>query len=129
MSIDSALKRDCEVAVSENATTTKESLEVGNAAKLREVVKCLMDNLNIHLMQPSELITVNRAELEGMVMVCEKALAAPSRNCDMYGGDFKMLHTAWFDWTGSPSGHNADGTVKLTFAEYLLATTKKGSTV
>ena len=83
MSIDSALKRDCEVAVSENATTTKESLEVGNAAKLREVVKCLMDNLNIHLMQPSELITVNRAELDGMVMVCEKALAAPPRNCDM----------------------------------------------
>lgn len=49
---------------------------LGNAAKLREAVKCLMDNLNIHLMQPSELITVNRAELDGMVMVCEKALAA-----------------------------------------------------
>ena len=48
----------------------------GDCAKMREAVKCLMDNLNIHLMQPSELITVNRAELDGMVMVCEKALAA-----------------------------------------------------
>ena len=54
-----------------------------NGAKLREAVKCLMDNLNIHLVQPSELITVNRAELDGMVMVCEKALAAPPRNCDV----------------------------------------------
>ena len=43
-----------------------------------------------------------------------RALAEPPRNCDMFGGDAKMLHTAWFDWTGSPSGHNADGTVKLT---------------
>ena len=51
--------------------------------KQREAVKCLMDNLNIHLMQPSEQITVNRAELDGMVMVCEKALAIPLRNCDV----------------------------------------------
>ena len=51
----------------------------------------------------------------------QKALSAPPRNCDRFGGDFKMLHTAWFDWTGSPSGQNPDGTVKLTFAEWLLA--------
>lgn len=56
--------------------TAENSSVVGDVAKLREAVKCLMDNLNIHLMQPSELITVNRAELDGMVMVCEKALAA-----------------------------------------------------
>ena len=55
-----------------------------------------------------------------------RALSEPSRNCDMFGGDFKMLHTAWFDWTGSPSGYNADGTVKLTFGEWLLVTAKKG---
>ena len=52
----------------------------------------------------------------------------PLRNCDLYGGDYKMLHTAWFDWTASPSGMNPDGTVKLTFAEWLLApaTEKEG---
>ena len=56
-----------------------------------------------------------------------RALAEPPRNCDMFGGDAKMLHTAWFDWTGSPSGCNADGTVKLTFGEWLLVTkAKKG---
>ena len=48
------------------------------------------------------------------------ALAAPPRNCDRFGGDFKMLHTAWFDWTGSPQGHDADGTVRLTFDRWLL---------
>jgi hypothetical protein len=46
-----------------------------------------MDNLNIHLMQPSETITVNRAELDGMVMVCAKVLSAPPRNCDKYSHD------------------------------------------
>ena len=50
----------------------------------------------------------------------EAALAWDPRNCDMFGGDAKMLHTAWFDWTGSPRGHNDDGTVKLTFGEWLL---------
>ena len=48
------------------------------------------------------------------------------RNCDTFGGDFKMLHTAWFDWTGSPSGQNADGTAKMSFAEWLLAPVQKG---
>ena len=56
----------------------------------------------------------------------EKAFFAPPRNCDLFQGDFKMLHTAWFDWSGSPSGCNPDGTVKLTFGEWLLATEKKG---
>ena len=54
-----------------------------------------------------------------------RALAEPPRNCDMYSGDYKMLHSAWWDWTGSPSGQNADGTVKLTFGKWLLATTRK----
>lgn len=47
-------------------------------------------------------------------------LAVPPRNCDMFEGDYKMLYTAWFDWTGSPRGHNDDGTVKLTFGQWLL---------
>lgn len=54
------------------------------------------------------------------------ALSAPPRNCDRFGGDYKMLNTAWFDWTGSPSGQNPDGTVKLTFAEWLLAPATEG---
>lgn len=50
------------------------------------------------------------------------------RNCDRFGGDYKMLHTAWFDRASSPSGQNPDGTVKLTFAKWLLspATEKEG---
>lgn len=67
------------------------SRERGDCAKLREAVKCLMDNLNIHLMQPSELITVNRAELDGMVMVCEAALSAPPRNCDKVKTSWDVL--------------------------------------
>lgn len=65
--------------------------------------------------------------LEDIIKLCTTVLAAPPRNCDMFDGDAKMLHTAWFDWTGSPSGHNADGTVKLTYGEWLLVlASKKG---
>ena len=53
--------------------------------------------------------------------IADAALAKPYRNCDMFGGDYKMLHTAWFDWTGSPDGHNDDSTVKMPFGEWLLA--------
>lgn len=65
--------------------------------------------------------------------IAELALAAlnkPARNCDLYGGDYKMLHTAWFDWTGSPYGCDSDGTVKMLFGEWLLAPAiKKGGAV
>ena len=111
----------------------------GNLAKLRAVVEDLlyMARRYVKKMPATETVifdsktheTLKTIDYYKTIEKAEAALAAPSRNCDMYGGDFKMLHTAWFDWTGSPSGHNADGTVKLTFAEYLLATTKKGSTV
>ena len=50
----------------------------------------------------------------------ESAANEPWRNCDRFGGDYKMLHTAWFDWTGSPSGQNPDGTAKMGFGEWLL---------
>ena len=111
----------------------------GNMAKLRAVVEDLLYMARRYVKKTAAVETVifDSKTHEALKTInyyktiekAEAALAAPARNCDMYGGDFKMLHTAWFDWTGSPSGHNADGTVKLTFAEYLLATTKKGSTV
>lgn len=69
--------------VEASRATAEKSSTVGNAAKLREAVKCLMDNLNIHLMMPSEHITINRAELEAMVKDCSEALSAPPRNCDV----------------------------------------------
>lgn len=84
----------------------------GNAAMMREallIVKKLFDGRI--MFQPA----IRKAH-----KAVDAALAKPPRNCDRFGGDFKMLHTAWFDWTGSPSGQNSDGTVKLTFAEWLL---------
>ena len=79
----------------------KREAEVGgNTAKLREAVMSLMDNLKIHLQQPIEQITINRAELEAMVKDCSEALAAPARNCDM-GTDEEQadaLHTAFIEY-------------------------------
>ena len=58
---------------------------------------------------------------ERILEVVNTALSAPARNCDLFGGDPKMLNTAWFDWTASPSGHDAIGVAKMTFAGWLLA--------
>lgn len=52
--------------------------------------------------------------------LAKELLITPPRNCDLFGGNYKMLHTAWWDWTCSPSGTTPDGTVKLTFGEWLL---------
>lgn len=55
------------------------------------------------------------------------AIAEPPRNCDRLQGDGKKLNAEWFDWTGTPDGQNADGTVKLSYPDWLLAmTAKKG---
>lgn len=65
---------------------------------------------------------VPKFEVKEVIEKGYAALSAPvRRNCDRFGGDYKMLHTAWFDWTGSPSGHLPDGTAKMTFAAWLLA--------
>ncbi len=59
--------------------------------------------------------------------IADHALAAPPRNCDRLQGDGKKLNAEWFDWTGTPDGQNADGTVKLSYPDWLLAmTAKKG---
>ena len=98
--------------------TAKKSLVVGDCAKMREALSAALDMI-------FDLQVCNRSPIANSVYAVRRkikaALAAPPRNCDRFGCDYKMLHTAWFDWTGSPSGQNPDGTVKLTFAEWLLA--------
>ena len=92
--------------------TSEKSSQVGNAAAIREalvMVKRLFDGL---LMWQQDIRKAHEA--------VDAALAAPPRNCDLFNGDHKMLHTAWFDWTDSPQGHDADGTVRLTFDRWLL---------
>lgn len=87
-----------------------------NMAAMRHAIETAISDLQSKL-------EMTHGERQFIVRYLKEAIAAPARNCDRFGGDYKMLHTAWFDWTGSPSGQNADGTVKLTFPEYLLATT------
>ncbi len=90
------------------------SRNVGNAAAMREaLLRC--DAI-------AQLPEVrNEQSIKDMRNIIAAALAAPARNCDMFSGDYMMLNTAWFDWTGSPSGHLPDGTAKMTFAAWLLA--------
>ena len=112
------------VVVSKTETTT-----VGNAAALREAVVALLDALDslgctedtaaIAMMVPD--MAESGEKCLGAIRKAKAALSAPARNCDLFGGDPKMLNTAWFDWTASPSGHDAIGVAKMTFAGWLLA--------
>lgn len=108
-------------------------IKIGDCAKLREALeKCanMGEQIDCQLGSSDETVYAFRDErcLAHNISECARAaLVAPLRNCDMYGGDYKMLHTAWWDWTGSPSGQNPDGTAKMAFGEWLLAPAiKKG---
>lgn len=109
-----------EVAVAKMETTTstcKDSLQVGNIAAMRKA----LDEIRVAAMSDYE------PDADYLIEKCNAALSRPSRNCDLFGGDPKMLYTAWFDWTASPSGMNDDGTVKLTYGEWLLERAKGGA--
>lgn len=87
---------------------------VGNCAAMRHAIAIAVGDLQSNLeMTPDER--------QFMARYLKAAIDKPARNCDKFQGDFKMLYTAWFDWTGSPSGQNPDGTVKMAFGEWLLA--------
>lgn len=93
----------------------------GNCAAMRHAIAIAVGDLQSNLeMTPDER--------QFMACYLKAAIDKPARNCDKFQGDYKMLYTVWFDWTGSPSGQNPDGTVKMSFPEYLLApaTTKGG---
>lgn len=115
-----------EVAVAKMETTTstcKDSLQVGNIAAMREALESARDLILPQCNGGTEFAKAC-GETVNKIM---NALAKPPRNCDLFGGDPKMLHTAWFDWTASPSGMNDDGTVKLTYGEWLLERTEGGA--
>jgi hypothetical protein len=115
-----------EVVVAKMETTTstcKDSLQVGDIAAMREALESARDLILPHCNGSTEFAK-GCGETVNKIM---NALAKPPRNCDLFGGDPKMLYTAWFDWTASPSGMNDDGTVKLTYGEWLLVRAKGGA--
>ncbi len=107
--------------------TRKETqMKANNMAELRNAAETALATIR-------GIISGTIARTNNSVFDCrdklKSALSAPRRNCDMFGGDYKMLHTAWFDWTGSPDGHNDDGTAKMGFGEWLLALAGKRGAV
>ena len=115
-----------EVAVAKMETTTstcKDSLQVGNIAAMYDALKKARDLILPQCNGGTAFAKACGAVVNEIIA----ALSAPPRNCDLFGGDPKMLYTAWFDWTASPSGMNDDGTVKLTYGEWLLERAKGGA--
>lgn len=112
-----------EVAVAKMETTTstcKDSLQVGDMAAMR----IALENARSLIFEGIETEVKDDIKhpfhLEFAIAKINKALSKPPRNCDRFGGDPKMLYTAWFVWSASSSGMNDDGTVKLTYGEWLL---------
>ena len=115
-----------EVAVAKMETTTstcKDSLQVGDIAAMREALESARDLILPQCNGGTEFAKAC-GETVNKIM---NAFAKPPRNCDLFGGDPKMLYTAWFDWTASSRGMNDDGTVKLTYGEWLLVRAKGGA--
>jgi hypothetical protein len=64
-----------------NAATCKDSLQVGNAAKMREALRKCDNYLDIG---DAGLCA---SEVRAMYEVMQEALSAPARNCDLYATD------------------------------------------
>lgn len=115
-----------EVFVAKMETTTstcKDSLQVRNIAAMCDALKKARDLILPQCNGGTAFAKACGAVVNEIIA----ALSAPSRNCDLFGGDPKMLYTAWFYWTASPSGMNDDGTIKLTYGEWLLERAKVGA--
>ena len=105
---------------------------VGNSAALREAVKLAIEVRDWCCSEtddPLECCEYNCAYQEephgdaSDECPWKKIRAAttkPPRNCDLFGGDKDKLHAKWWEWSGTKEGQNEDGTVKLTFGEWLL---------
>jgi hypothetical protein len=93
----------------------REREAVGNAAKIRAALQAALP-----IMRDCPFTHYNTTEVDKVVEEMEAALSSPPRNCDLFGGDPKKLHELWWEWSGDLKNCNADGTVKLTYGEWLL---------
>lgn len=104
------------------------SVTAMNNAALREALENLRDeamsNYDLHdypiAGAPGERGVAHCVDAETIIDEVNSALSKPARNCDLLGGDKYKLHSLWWNWTGTEDGQNEDGTVKLTFGEWLL---------
>ena len=119
-----------EVVVAKMETTTstcKDSLQVGDIAAMRGALENARSLIYEGIETEVKDDIRHPFHLELAIGKINEALSLPPRNCDLFGGDPKMLYTAWFDWTASSRGMNDDGTVKLTYGEWLLVRAKGGA--
>ena len=90
----------------------------GNAAAMREALLRVLRLANV---TDDGAGSGWNEDVAAMVAdIARTAISKPARNCDLFGGDKEKLHAKWFEWSGTKEGHNSDGTVKLTFGEWLL---------
>lgn len=101
---------------------------VGNSAAWREALENLKDealtNYDLHdypiAGAPGVRGLAHCVDAETILDEIKSALSKPARNCDLFGGDKDKLHAKWWEWSGDLKNCNSDGTVKLTFGEWLL---------
>lgn len=107
---------------------TLKSIPAMNNAALREALENLRDEAltgyDLHdypiAGAPGERGVAHCVDAETIIDEINSALSKPERNCDLFGGDKDKLHAKWWEWSGTKEGQNEDGTVKLTFGEWLL---------
>lgn len=80
--------------VEASRSTTENSSAVGDAAKLREALIAALP-----IMRHCPFTHYNDKEIDSVVAMIERALAAPPRNCDIYT-DANSAHREWRKYRG-----------------------------
>ena len=88
--------------------------KIGNISQIRTALEEVRDLL---IDTPCEQHTRERQDVIEKIDV---ALNMPHRNCDKIGLSKDELHNEWWEWSGNLKNCNPDGTIKMTFGEWLL---------
>ena len=93
--------------------------KIGNISQIRTALEEVQDIL---INTPCEPHTRERQDVIDKI---DAALKLPHRNGDKIGLSKDELHNEWWEWSGDLKNCNPDGTVKMTFGEWLLALEEK----
>lgn len=107
----------CRIEAAHRCEAIPNCTKFGNAAKTLEALQKIYASVN----SLDEECGVDPIDIRDMA---KEALSEPPRNCDRFGGDPKRLHDEWWEWSGKRENCNEDGTVKMTYGEWLLEKAK-----
>lgn len=113
--IELEMDRAAELLTADLRKLDSKEMELGDLGKIRSALA------DIRLFLDASSCEDIEKKRQKLIEEIDAALKAPHRNCDKFWRNPELLHHMWWEWSGNFRNCNEDGTVKMTFGEWLLA--------